>query len=243
MIVTLTQGCRIRGVGNASTSLKEGRTTQSPIPNDTTLSHILTLNHGVMPTNMTDFVKLLDRYYSDAESVSLGLAVRKSIAPEVGYRNWRDHKTDNLIVPFSRAPGYTDLLEPRLIYYSPRGDFFLAVIPRIDGTYDVEFLSRNLRTNEFDFGIINDFGTMQATPVLAKREECTRCHKNESAIFVRFPWSGSLGQSVGGSSDDRKNIPRTFPMLRAFLEVQKDQFQNSLLIKHALDKKIESGKV
>lgn len=68
------------------------------------------------------------------------------------------------------------------------GRLFLGFAPR---TAKGEALSWNRQTRQFDFFVINEFGTGKAPQLLevTHREDCTKCHQGGGPIWVVPPWS------------------------------------------------------
>lgn len=107
-------------------------------------------------------------------------------------------------IPFSASPAKTSFLEPRLVLAAegpPKkpnglnldGQLYVAIIPRKDGTKDLEFISRNRATNEFDFGIIRNFGSPGKQVLeLADKAKCMLCHRTGGPFFSVTPWSQTL---------------------------------------------------
>jgi hypothetical protein len=105
-------------------------------------------------------------------------------------------RTQAIIVPFSDAPGETNLDEPRKLYAASSGDLFVGTIHREDGTIDFEFISRNKKTNRFDFGVVRNFGTSQARAMIVNKDACITCHKAEGPIFNVAGWNNTIGNDA-----------------------------------------------
>lgn len=107
-------------------------------------------------------------------------------------------------IPFSANPKKTSFCEPRLVLgaFGPpsalngldlQGKLFFAVIPRTDGKKDLEFISKNERTGQFDFGIVENFGRPAEAKVrLADKSKCMTCHRTGGPLFSDTPWSQSV---------------------------------------------------
>ena len=110
--------------------------------------------------------------------------------------------THTTVIPFSRAPAYTDLEEPRFVFMANSSELFVAAIPRKDGTVEMEFIAWNPKQRAYDFGIVGGFGTKAPRVEVVDRNKCTICHITQGPIFVTAGWSGML---VGGSKASRAN--------------------------------------
>ena len=111
---------------------------------------------------------------------------------------FRGGEAVGLLIPFSEAPGFTHLGEPRIVL-TPSGDseykgrLFIGVIFRGDGDIDFEFISWNRKRGEFDFGIIKHFGVPDKQEIeFPNPQTCHSCHKNRAPIFPRSPWDNSV---------------------------------------------------
>lgn len=98
------------------------------------------------------------------------------------------------VVPFSDAPGETDLDETRTLYGAASGELFVGGIHRADGKIDFEFISRN-RNGKNDFGIVRNYGSPQEEIVIVNPSACVTCHKGGGPIFPRSPWANFLGNN------------------------------------------------
>lgn len=125
------------------------------------------VDNGGFPRTLPELRATLDRTYGDSRS---------------------------FVVPFSAAPGYTDLDEARTVYLSPAGDLYFGAIKRADGTTDFEFISRSKDTDQFDFGVIRNFGSPAARFEIVDRKNCIICHKNEGPQFYVAPWLNTLAR-------------------------------------------------
>lgn len=123
------------------------------------------------------------------------------------YRAFGEVRTST--IPFSDAPGYTDLEEARNLYLSPLNDLYIGAIPRLDGSVDLEFISRNDETNQFDFGIIKNFGKKNAEMVIVDRNKCTVCHKAGGPIYPIEDWKNTINEA-GRNLESFKLVYRAF---------------------------------
>ncbi len=141
---------------------------------DTALSQFILKNGGTLPKDLDEVRKYYDQTY----------------------RYWTDEFA-GVVVPFSDAPKYTDLIEARSIFASPLQDLFIGGIKKDDGTYDIEFISWNYKKKEFDFGRIDYFGTPQAKSVVVDKSECIVCHKAHGPTFTVANWENAAFDSSG----------------------------------------------
>jgi hypothetical protein len=94
-----------------------------------------------------------------------------------------------LIIPDGRSlqKNKTDFKDPRLILANP--ELFIGYAPKAK---QLEIISLNSRTGEYDFYIAKNYGKgLTASIVPADRTLCLSCHQHGGPIFSRGPWDES----------------------------------------------------
>lgn len=123
---------------------------------------------------------------------------------------------DTNIVPFSDAPFPTSLEEPRILYGSEDTEIYFGAIPRLNGSIDMEFLSRNRKTGAYDFGVVERFGRSNAKVKFVEKSQCTGCHRDSGPLYMEKVWSNTLDS--GGDTMPERSVFAAFINTRAQFE-------------------------
>lgn len=173
---------------------------------------------------------------------------------------WREvfEKTNamtDVLVPFSDAPGYTDLDQTRAIFaintfnrgdqsldrVNYTGKLFLGIIVHENGDVECEFISWNRQTRSFDFGIIKNLSPVTGVAHVTKKSlpevnfpetsACFSCHKNQGPIFPTAPWGNTTANMSTWAALVEK-LSTKDPELKADFEAAelhaKDELENRL---------------